>query len=654
MDIHAFLDLLEKVRSSGQGWVSLCPGHEDKSPSLSIGIGDDGRILLHCHAGCPPEQIVAARGLTMADLMPPREEHRSGERPRIGESCNVGIVEAVYEYPDAAGVVNHLVARYRTPGGKTFRPFHLEAGAWKMGAGPDPWPLYMLPELHEAIAMERAVWLVEGEKCVDTLVAAGIPATTSHGGANGWRSAYAEELRGAELFISPDNDEPGEAYAAAVLASVQGIAESAHLVRLPGLEPHGDVADFLASGKTARDLEALAAEAARPQPPALTPGLWLSYSEVMAERRAVTGRYGLGLKGLDEKLEGGLFGGTITTIQGGPHTGKTALASQMATYLAEHGCHVACLFADEGNPNAGVTLGQQAIGHRHKLQDNDAAMVAEAEKFVPDFSRFRMLRPNHKAATLEQILSEFHNCWNGAQGVLLLDSAQTIRLAVMKPRESPVELVQRAVTILRDLILEYGLIVLLLSRVSRASSGARKEEDSIDPIAAAWGGAVEYVSDLIVHLANRATRDAPKVLAQVIKNRLSASGPFNWPLVLDWEHKRFMEIDPAAEEEEKHRVALEAVEKWIGRVLLHLASTSDFCLGTNQLRKLVGGRKATADAGRDMLLEKGWVVTLSKGQRLFWQLTGSGQEEAKARGYKLTGQATKASADAELFDEVEK
>ena len=53
-------------RHSGGNWA--CPAHEDKTPSLSVTEGDDGRVLLKCHAGCPTEDIVGELGLKMADL----------------------------------------------------------------------------------------------------------------------------------------------------------------------------------------------------------------------------------------------------------------------------------------------------------------------------------------------------------------------------------------------------------------------------------------------------------------------------------------------------------------------------------------------------------------------------------------------------------
>ena len=66
--VDLVLSRLRRVRRSGGGWVACCPAHEDRSPSLSVREGRDGRVLVHCHAGCRPEDVVAATGLTMRDL----------------------------------------------------------------------------------------------------------------------------------------------------------------------------------------------------------------------------------------------------------------------------------------------------------------------------------------------------------------------------------------------------------------------------------------------------------------------------------------------------------------------------------------------------------------------------------------------------------
>ena len=57
-------------KPSGKGWIACCPAHDDRNPSLSITDGDDGKVLLHCHAGCSVDQIVSAAGLDLKDLFP--------------------------------------------------------------------------------------------------------------------------------------------------------------------------------------------------------------------------------------------------------------------------------------------------------------------------------------------------------------------------------------------------------------------------------------------------------------------------------------------------------------------------------------------------------------------------------------------------------
>jgi hypothetical protein len=71
MNAADFAERLPKARRAGAGWLACCPAHEDHEPSLSINTGDDGKILLKCHAqGCDVEAIVRAAGLEMKDLWP--------------------------------------------------------------------------------------------------------------------------------------------------------------------------------------------------------------------------------------------------------------------------------------------------------------------------------------------------------------------------------------------------------------------------------------------------------------------------------------------------------------------------------------------------------------------------------------------------------
>ena len=68
-------------RCSGHGYIARCPGHDDRSPSLSIADAADGadsKVLVHCHAGCAQETVIAAlraRGLWSAPTFQPPTRH---------------------------------------------------------------------------------------------------------------------------------------------------------------------------------------------------------------------------------------------------------------------------------------------------------------------------------------------------------------------------------------------------------------------------------------------------------------------------------------------------------------------------------------------------------------------------------------------------
>jgi len=67
------LNGLDGVRETGPGkYIARCPAHDDRSPSLAIKDCEDGRILIHCFAGCETEEVLSTIGLTFSDLMPER------------------------------------------------------------------------------------------------------------------------------------------------------------------------------------------------------------------------------------------------------------------------------------------------------------------------------------------------------------------------------------------------------------------------------------------------------------------------------------------------------------------------------------------------------------------------------------------------------
>jgi hypothetical protein len=82
MTAEVLLDRCEAVQSLRDGkYLARCPAHDDRSPSLSIKECSDGRVLIHCFAGCEPEVILKSVGLSFRDLMPERSRGVHSYRP---------------------------------------------------------------------------------------------------------------------------------------------------------------------------------------------------------------------------------------------------------------------------------------------------------------------------------------------------------------------------------------------------------------------------------------------------------------------------------------------------------------------------------------------------------------------------------------------
>lgn len=229
--VEHVLDRLDKVKRTGDGWVARCPAHEDRNPSLSIGEGSDGRVLLNCHAGCSLDAILRALHLDERSLFPPREER-----------CIV----ATYSYADEDGTALFEVVRFEPKDFRQRRP----DGTW--GLGNTRRVLYRLPEVRAAITNGDTIYVVEGEKDVHSIEAVGATATTNPMGAGKWRPEYAQQLAGAtRVVIVADADDPGVEHAQQVAHSLNGHVHSVTLVQPAAGK---DVTDHLRAGRTLEQL----------------------------------------------------------------------------------------------------------------------------------------------------------------------------------------------------------------------------------------------------------------------------------------------------------------------------------------------------------------------------------------------------------------
>src|SRR5215213_251235 len=114
------LQRLEGVRPVGEGYAARCPcpghgkGRGDVHPSLSVTEGDDGRVLLTCHAGCPSDEVVEALGPSLADLF---DEPHSQRSKNSQNSKRGGKPSAVWEIKDRGGEVQAEHVRFDEPDG---------------------------------------------------------------------------------------------------------------------------------------------------------------------------------------------------------------------------------------------------------------------------------------------------------------------------------------------------------------------------------------------------------------------------------------------------------------------------------------------------------------------------------------------------------
>lgn len=163
----------------------------------------------------------------------------------------LGKATAKWDYFDAAGQLIAVVYRYDPPGRKKeFRPWDAKR---RRKTPPDPRPLYNQPGLAKA----EAVVLVEGEKCAQSLIDAGICATTAMFGANApVQKTDWSPLAGKAVIIWPDKDKPGWSYAEnAAQAILMAKAISCVILYPPDDKPDGwDCADALLEGMDIHDM----------------------------------------------------------------------------------------------------------------------------------------------------------------------------------------------------------------------------------------------------------------------------------------------------------------------------------------------------------------------------------------------------------------
>ena len=233
-------------KRSGTGWMVRCPAHDDHTESLWVNDGDNGGVVLKCHAECSFENIVAASGIERNEFFAERSDREPDDMwtPK-------GTAIDKYPYNDETGRLRYMVMRLPNKEFIQWRPDPTAAHgrAWNLNGITRL--ISRLPEVLKGIEAGNTVVICEGEKDVHTLVRNGFVATCNSGGAGKFLPEFASYFKGAKVVVVPDQDPPGKAHAEQVATILHDVAAEVRIVDLPGLtgeKGRKDATDWFEAG----------------------------------------------------------------------------------------------------------------------------------------------------------------------------------------------------------------------------------------------------------------------------------------------------------------------------------------------------------------------------------------------------------------------
>ena len=228
---------LNPIEQSDGQWLSRCPTHEDRTPSLSV-TERDGKLLVKCHAGCDPVPLLKL-------LTRPREARSARRGKGIPQELPAG---TRYVYEDERRNEAFVVLRQDSPKGKKITQWTPAGGAglYLPKALKGQRPLYGLPDLLKA---EGGVTVFEGEKCADAArlawPASAASITTYSGGGGNWKHTDWKPLEGRTVRLVADSDAPGRKAMTGLAGHLAGLGCSVELA-LPEGSSKADVVDWIA------------------------------------------------------------------------------------------------------------------------------------------------------------------------------------------------------------------------------------------------------------------------------------------------------------------------------------------------------------------------------------------------------------------------
>jgi hypothetical protein len=257
-----------------------------------------GKTLIHCHAGCSLQAILAALGIEARDLF---EDGTRGRR-----------IVAEYDYRDENGELIFQVVRFEP---KDFRQRRPDGrGGWVWDLRGVRRVLYRLADIIKA----KSVIVCEGEKDCETARALGLVATCNPHGAGKWRPEYADTLKGKRVCIIADTDEPGRKHANDIATSLSGKVDSLRILELPDAK---DLSEWVSRGGTRETLLQLLRNGAQ-----WKPSLHATFGFTLSHLSELLARPDLPVEYVVENL---FVSGTVSCVAAKPKVGKSTFARNL-------------------------------------------------------------------------------------------------------------------------------------------------------------------------------------------------------------------------------------------------------------------------------------------------------------------------------------
>jgi KaiC/GvpD/RAD55 family RecA-like ATPase len=470
---RAFGRLLDTIKDKGlvvrefEGRaMAQCPAHNDGRPSLSL-RPIEGSVLVYCMAGCQTGDVVSALGLSMTDLFDDPSGHS-------------------YEYPGGRVVKRTPDKRFIQSGNKADTSlFHADR-----------------------INGAARVFVVEGEKDVLAVESVGGQAVSAPNGASASPEKYDwEPLRGKDVRVVADLDEPGRRRAEVLSSYLEGIAASVCIV-----DPASgkDAADHIAAGHRLEDL--------RHRTPAGVLTLsqafdsWIEWRNSEAAQPVATP-----WPSLNKSLAGGLHPGRLYVVAARTGQGKSVVGQNMVSHAVanQHPSLVVSVEMPVVEIVSRIIAAQAKVDYSVITKREFDESLTTIDEYIQHHRSLPMFICDNPSVTIEQVAAKCRALKTTAGlSMLFLDYAQLV--VPSDRRVSRQEQVAHIVRQTKLIAMDLGIVVVLAAQLNR---NADSEVDGRTPKVSDLreSGELEQSADVILLLHQE--QNAPSIIVNIAKNR---------------------------------------------------------------------------------------------------------------------------------------